>query len=386
MNELEQLRQKIDELDRQLLPLFIERMEVCGRVADYKRKAHKPVLDAEREKQVLESKLSLPGAAEMKEEVYEFFNAIMTISRVRQSRMLETAGDRRHCGDIISMTKPETENPKVIYFGSEGAYSEEAAISFFGEDSNRFYAKAFEDAFEALRDGRADYAVLPIENSSTGMIAGVADLLVKYEYYIVGEVYIPIRHCLMGVKGAQLSDIKTVYSHEQALLQCSEFLKKMGDVQSEAHYSTALSAKTVADAADKTKAAIASLRTAKLYGLDILAEEINTSGKNTTRFAVISNRPELRNGADKISAAFTLKHESGALYRILSSFARGGLNLLKLESRPIPDSPFEYRFFVDYTGSITDETVRSVTDTAIEETENFVILGNYRAGKQNNSQ
>ena len=381
MNELEQLRQKIDELDRQLLPLFTERMEVCGKVADYKRKVGKAVLDAEREKQVLESKLSLPGAAEMKEEVYEFFNAIMTISRVRQSRMLGDAGKRRHCGDVLDMTKPVIENPKIVYFGSEGAYSEEAAIGFFGEESDRFYAKAFEDAFEALWDGRADYAVLPIENSSTGMIAGVADLLVKYEYYIVGEIYIPIRHCLMGVKGAQLSDIKTVYSHEQALLQCSEFLKNMGDVQSEAYYSTALSAKAVAEDDDKTKAAIASLRTAKLYGLDVLAEEINTSGKNTTRFAVISRCPEIRDGADKISAAFTLKHECGTLYRILSSFARGGLNLLKLESRPIPDSPFEYRFFVDYTGNLNDETVRSVTDTAIEETENFVILGNYHAGK-----
>ncbi len=381
MNELEQLRKRIDELDRELLPLFTERMEVCGKVADYKRKVGKAVLDAEREKQVLESKLTLPGAAEMKEEVYEFFNAVMTISRVRQSRMLATESGRRHCGDIISMVREQIENPKIVYFGSEGAYSEEAAIGFFGEESDRFCARAFEDAFEALRDGRADYAVLPIENSSTGTIAGVADLLVKYGYYIVGEIYIPIRHCLMGVKGASLSDIKTVYSHEQGLLQCSEFLKGLGDVRSEEYYSTALSAKAVADKGDKTKAAIASKRTATLYGLDILAEEINTSGKNTTRFAIVSGCPEIRSGADKISAAFTLKHESGTLYRILSSFARGGLNLLKLESRPIPDSPFEYRFFVDYTGSITDETVRSVTDTAIEETENFELLGNYRSGK-----
>lgn len=381
MNELEILRQKIDELDRQLLLLFTERMRACDGVADYKRKVGKPVLDAEREKQVLESKLAMPGAAEMEEEVYEFFNSVMTISRVRQSKLLADTDGRRHCGDIINSARQKIESPRIVYFGSEGAYSEEAAIGFFGENSNRFYAKAFEDAFKALTDGRADYAVLPIENSSTGMIAEVADLLVQYKHYITGEIYIPIRHCLLGVKGARLSDIKTVYSHEQALLQCRDFLNNMGDIQSEAHFSTALSAKAVAESGDKTKAAIASKRTAKLYGLDIIEEEINTSEKNTTRFAIIARSPELCEGANKISAAFTLKHECGTLYRILSSFARGGLNLLKLESRPIPDSPFEYRFFVDYTGSITDENVRSVTDTAIEETENFTLLGNYRAGK-----
>lgn len=377
MNELESLRCEIDRIDKQLLPLFLERMEVCGRVADYKREAGMPVLDAVREAQVLENKMSLLDNDSMKSEVYEFFNTIMTISRVRQNKILFDTKERVHSADILKQSLPKKENPKVVYFGSEGAYSEEAAIGVFGEDSDRFYAKTFEDAFLALSEDRADYAVLPIENSSTGTIADVADLLAKYEYYIVGEIYIPIRHCLMGVSGATLSDIKTVYSHEQAILQSREFLKTLNDIQCETYHSTALSAKAVSESGDKTKAAIAAKRNAKLYNLEILAEGINSSQENTTRFAVISVKPEVSEKSNKISAVFKLKHESGQLSRILTSFARGGLNLLKLESRPIPESPFEYRFFVDYTGSLFDENVRSITDTAMSEVESFTLLGNY---------
>ncbi len=379
MNELEKLRDGIDKLDRQLLPLFLERMELCGKVADYKREVGMPVLDAVREAQVLENKMSLLENDSMKNEVYEFFNSIMTISRVRQNKILFDTEERVHSADMIKKSVGRIENPRIVYFGSEGAYSEEAAIGVFGEGCNRFYAKTFEDAFSALSEGRADYAVLPIENSSTGTIADVADLLADLEYYIVGEIYIPIRHCLMGVPGAKLSDIKTVYSHEQAILQSREFLKTLNDVQCETYHSTALSAKAVSEGGDKTKAAIAAKRNAELYNLEILTEGINSSDVNTTRFAVISKNPEVSEKSNKVSAVFKLKHESGQLSRILATFARGGLNLLKLESRPMPESPFEYRFFVDYTGSLLDNDVRSITDTAMSEAESFTLLGNYES-------
>lgn len=377
MNELENLRCSIDEIDKKLLPLFLERMELCERVADYKRKIGMPVLDATREAQVLEGKMKLLADDGMKDEVYEFFSSIMTISRVRQNKILSDAEERLHSEDMLKNSVSPKQNPKIVYFGSEGAYSEEAAIGVFGESSDRFYAKTFEDAFSALKEGRADYAVLPIENSSTGMIADVADLLAKYEYYIVGEIYIPIRHCLMAVKGAELSGIKTIYSHEQAILQSREFLKTLKEVQCETYHSTALSAKAVSESGDAHKAAIAARRSAKLYNLEILAEDINSSDENTTRFAVICAKPQISEKSNKISAVFTLKHESGQLSRILTSFARGGLNLLKLESRPIPESPFEYRFFVDYTGCLFDKNVRSITDTAMAEAESFTLLGNY---------
>ena len=380
MNELEALRKEIDRVDRAILPLFLERMELCGGVADYKRKVGMPVFDPVREKQVLENKLKLLDGGEMAEEVYEFFNSVMTISRVRQNRMLTDVTDKTRCADILAVTVPKKENPRVVYFGTEGAYSEAAAISCFGKDCDRFSAPSFEAAFEALADDSADYAALPIENSSTGTIAEVADLLIKYSYYITGEVYVPVRHCLLGTYDAELSDIKRIYSHEQAVLQCGDFIKKLGGAECETHFSTALAAKTVSEKGDKSIAAIADARNAEIYSLKILARDINSSEGNTTRFVVISKRPEAEKNADKISAAFTLKHESGQLYQILSGFARGGLNLLKLESRPIPEKPFEYRFFVDYSGNLADAAVRSITDTAIEETMNFTLLGNYPAG------
>lgn len=382
MDELIQLRDKIDEIDAQLLPLFIERMKVCGRVAEYKRRVGKPIFDAEREKALLENKVK--KTSEMKNEVYDFFNSIMTISRVRQSKILSDSENRIHSADLLKKSEPIKENPKIVYFGSEGAYSEEAAIGFFGENCDRFYASMFEDAYTALNEEKADYAVLPIENSSTGTISEVIDLLVKYGLYIVGEIYVPIRHCLMGIKGSSLSDIKTVYSHEQAFLQCSNFLNSLSGVTHEEYYSTALSARMVADSGDPSKAAIAARRSARLYGLEILAEDINNSNGNTTRFAVISKAPHIDSNCDKISVMFTLKHESGELARVLDAFARGGLNLMKLESRPIADrtvngKPFEYRFYADYTGCLSNDEVRSITDAAVEETQDFRILGNYRS-------
>ena len=382
MDELIQLRDKIDEIDAQLLPLFIERMRVCGRVAEYKRRVGKPIFDAEREKAVLENKVK--KTSEMKNEVYDFFNSIMTISRVRQSKILSDSENRIHSADLLKKSEPIKENPKVVYFGSEGAYSEEAAIGFFGESCDRFYASRFEDAYTALNEEKADYAVLPIENSSTGTISEVIDLLVRYGLYIVGEIYVPIRHCLMGIKGSSLENIKTVYSHEQAFLQCSKFLNSLNGVKHEEYYSTALSARMVADSGDPSRAAIAARRSARLYGLEILAEDINNSNGNTTRFAVISKAPHIDLNCDKISVMFTLKHESGELARVLDAFARGGLNLMKLESRPIADrtvngKPFEYRFYADYTGCLSDDEVRSITDAAVEETQDFRILGNYRS-------
>lgn len=385
MNELEQLRQQIDGLDRQLLPLFLERMEVCSKVADYKRTVGMPVLDSGRETQVLENKLKLLQelgyGEDMKTEVYDFFHAVMAISRVRQTRELTGEKDRVRIDETLKHRQERKENPTICYFGSQGSYSEEAAISYFGEKSNRFSSKTFSGAFEALETGQADYLVLPMENSSTGTIAEVSELLLKYGYYIVGEEKIAIRHCLLGVKGATLSDIKTVYSHEQGILQCGDFLHSLGEVHCEEYYSTALSAAAVAERQDKSLAAIAAKRNAELLGLSVLAEHINNSDVNTTRFAVIAKHPEVDETCDKISIAFTLRHESGQLHRLLALFAQAGFNLLKLESRPIASKPFEYMFLADYTGNLLVPSVREVTDSVIEGTQEFTLLGNYR-GKE----
>lgn len=380
MQELTELRQEIDKIDRQLLPLFLERMKLCCKVADYKRKSGMAVLDTKRERQVLESKMELLDKPGMESEVYEFFNAVMAISRLRQGRELAESRRRLRIGDVIENLSERKVNPRICYFGSEGAYSEEAAIKYFGGGSDRFYAKTFEDAFVNLKENKADYAVLPIENSSTGTIAEVMSLMEQYGFYIVGEVYVPIRHCLMGIQGAQLSDIRTVYSHEQGILQSQEFLKTLDDVSCETYYSTALSAKAVAESGDKSKAAIAGRRNAEIYKLDILAENINNNDVNTTRFAVIAKTPEISGESDKISVAFTLPHESGSLHHLLAVFASGGLNLLKLESRPIPSKRFEYMFYADYAGNLLDSHVREVTDSVICDSGEFKFIGNYKSG------
>ncbi|HIV86414.1 MAG TPA: chorismate mutase [Candidatus Monoglobus merdigallinarum] len=375
-NKLDELRQGIDKLDKQILELFLKRMEFSSEVAEYKRKTGMPVLDSKREKQVLENKMGLVSGEAQKYEVYQLFTAIMSISRDRQTRRL-SSGRGKKIEDILK-PREHIKNPSIVFYGAYGSYSEQAAVKYFGSNAERFCRQSFEDVFLALEAEEADYAVLPIENSNTGTIVDVMDLLGRYNYFIVGEVDIPIVHCLMGVKGAAVSDIKRVFSHEQGIIQSREFLKTLGDVECHEYYSTSRSARKVAEDKDKTQAAIAGRQNAELYGLEILAEGINNSEKNTTRFIVVSKEAEISGECDKISAAFTLPHESGELYRILACFAYGSLNLLKLESRPLYDKNFEYIFYVDYTGNLLDENVRRITNNVIEGTGDFKLLGNYR--------
>lgn len=380
MRDLRELRDEIDRIDRQLLPLFIERMELCGAVADYKMENGLPVLDAAREKQVLKEKQALLTKPGYDEAVYEFFSSVMAISRGLQAKKIKDVKKEEEFYAYFTQLQDRAAHPTVCYFGTKGSYSEAAAIQYFGEGETRFCADSFEGAFAALEKRRADYAVVPIENSSTGAIAEVMDLLERCGCYIVGEVHLPICHCLLAKAGTTVGDIKTVYSHEQGLLQSKDYLKSLGDVRQEVCCSTAMSARMVAESDDPTVAAIAGRQNAALYGLTVLKENVNTSARNTTRFAVVAKRPENSAVCNKISIAFTLAHECGELYRVLSCFVRGGLNLLKLESRPIPNQPFSYMFFVDYSGNLSDPHVRSVTEAVIAETQRFKLLGNYPAG------
>ncbi len=380
MKSLEELRQGIDQIDKQLLRLFVERMELCGQVADYKRSVGMPVLDVKREKEVLAAKMELLQNPELQDEVYSFFDGIMSISRGLQKQKLADIQKVDIIQEVLNCSGLPMSNPRVCYFGASGSYSERATMQYFGKDAERFPADSFAGVLDALSEGTADYAVLPIENSSTGAIAAVLDLLGKYGYYIVGEVNLAIHHCLLGKKGTKLSKISKVYSHEQGILQSQSYLTSIGSPETEVCHSTAQSAKLVAALEDMTVAAIAGAQNATIYGLEILAENINSNDTNTTRFAVVAKRPEITERCNKISIAFTLPHESGELHRVMSCFARGGLNLLKLESRPIPNQRFEYMFFVDYTGNLLEKKVRQVTDEVIAEAQEFKLLGNYPAG------
>ena len=379
MDELSALRSDIDLIDRQITDLFTRRMAVTKQVGEYKLAHGMKVLDRTREGQVLAQKAAQVDPS-LRTDITALYETIMNLSR-RQQRRLMTEEDPWFDAlraDMAAARAPLSA-PRVLYQGEEGAYAEQATVDFFGENCARRHLPSWEDIFLALRSGEADYGVLPIENTSTGAINQVYDLLSKYGAYIVGEQTVRVSHCLLAPPGATPDTVRTVFSHEQGLLQCEEYLKDHPHWARRTVANTAAAAKLVAENADVTCAAIGSARCAGLYGLNVLAEGINFSASNNTRFVVVAPVMELREGRDKISALFTLSHESGTLYRILTVFAAAGLNMVKLESRPIPDRPFEYRFFVDFTGDLTAPGMEEVVRELSQSAESFRILGNYKA-------
>ena len=249
--------------------------------------------------------------------------------------------------------------------------------AYFGDDVNCFHVRSFRDAMEAIAEGAADYAVLPVENSSAGIVADNYDLLVNFENYIVGEQIVKCQHALLGLPGAKLSDIKTVYSHSQALAQCEEYLDRHPEWRKVPYDNTALAAKKIAEEGDKTQAAVASKFAAQVFGLDVLEEHIYYNEKNSTRFIVVTNQRIFRKDATKISICFETPHSSGSLYNVLSHIIYNGLNMNKVESRPIYGRNWEYRFFVDFEGNLNDSAVKNALRGIREEAINMKILGNY---------
>ncbi len=379
MSELDTLRGEIDTIDAQLTALFLRRMEVTARVGAYKQKSGIPVLDTGREKEVLAKKAALVDDPAGKADVAALFEAIMGISRRQQRKLVQEGGNQAYdrIRAALDATRTPLDGPRILYQGEPGAYADEAAALFFGEEAPRQRMDTWEDIFLALKEGRADYGVVPIENSSTGSISQVYDLLAQYGHSIVGEQIVKVDHCLAAPRGARLEDIRAVYSHEQGLLQCAEYLKGHPDWARIPRLNTAESALFVRDSADPAQAAICSRRAAGLYGLDILAERINFNDQNHTRFVVVSPAMERRADSDKVSALFVVPHRAGSLHEIMTIFAVNGLSLMKLESRPIVGRSWEYLFFVDFTGDLSapgmDGVLRELSQTA----EDFRVLGSY---------
>lgn len=380
MTELEAYRREIDAIDGELTRLFLRRMEVTGRVGAYKQAHGLPVLDAAREKDVLARKAELAEGQAAKADVTALYETILGLSRRQQRKLVTEAGDEGYARirAALAGARPPLTQPRVLYQGVPGAYAEEATALFFGEERPRQAAETWEEVFLALREGRADYGVVPIENSSTGSISQVYDLLAKYGHYIVGEQVVKVEHCLLAPQGASLDTVREVYSHEQGLRQCADFLKAHPAWKGIARLNTAEAGRYVAGSGDVTKAAICSRRAAALYGLEILAEHISLSESNYTRFVVVSPVMERRSGSDKVSALFVLPHRSGALHEIMTLFAVNGLNMMKLESRPIVGRSWEYLFFVDFTGDLADPAMDGVLRELSQTAESLRVLGNYR--------
>lgn len=376
MEILEELREKLDEIDGQITDLYEKRMKVCEAVGEYKVSAGRKVFDRQREREKLTEVASRVNGDFNKKGIQELYQQLMSMSRKLQYQQLVEAGALGRL-PFIRIDDLDKKNARVVFQGTEGAYSQAAMQQFFGEDVNSFHVRTFRDAMEAIEEGAADYAVLPIENSTAGPVIEMYDLLDEFENYIVAETILPIVHTLSGLPGAKLSDIQRVYSKTEALMQTSRFLDEHSDWQRISVVNTAIAARKVLKEQDISQAAVCSAYAAKVHGLEVLVDEINDVADNSTRFIVVTNQKVFLKNASKISIRFELPHQSGSLYRILSHFIYNDLNMSKIESRPIKGRPWEYCFFVDFEGNLEDAAVKNAIRGLREEAQNLKILGNY---------
>ncbi len=376
MRDLQEIRQDIDRVDGELVRLFQERMALCEEVAEFKIDTGKRVLDPKREAEKLEKVMALADSEFNRQCVGELFTQLIAMSRKMQYKMLAEHGLSSGFG-FHEVKELKRDDIVVVYQGVEGAYSHQAMLQYFGDKTKNFHVKTFRDAMEAIRDGMADYAVLPIENSSAGSVYDVYDLLLEFENCIVAESFVKVEHALLGLKDATLDDITTVHSHPQGLMQCSRFLEQHREWQSISELNTAGSARKVLEAGDKSHAAIASELAGKLYGLKVLERGIHHNKENTTRFLIISREKLYTTQAKKVSISFELPHTSGTLYNMISHFIFNHLNMTKIESRPIEGRNWEYRFIIDVEGRLSDPDMQNALLGIEGEAKSFRILGNY---------
>ncbi len=376
METLQELRKQLDEIDTQIVDLYQRRMDICGKVGEYKVSSGKKVFDRQREQEKLAAVTADVSNAFYKKGLTELFEQLMSMSRKLQYQLLTKKGALGRL-PFIGVDRLEVENSRIVFQGTEGAYSQAAMEKYFGQDINSFHVQTFRDAMEAIEEGAADFAVLPIENSSAGAVNEVYDLLMEFENYIVGEVFLRIDHTLAALPGTKIDEIQRVYSHPQALMQSARFLDSHRDWQQMSVANTAVAAKKVLEDNDCKKAAICSAYAAEYYGLEVLEEKINHNENNATRFIVVTNQKIFLKNAEKISICFEGAHESGSLYHLLSHFIYNDLNMIKIESRPVEGRNWEYCFFVDFEGNLADGAVKNAIRGLREEARSLKILGNY---------
>lgn len=376
-NRLLEIRDELDVLDHQITELYKKRMELCERVAEYKIETGKAVFDPAREEQKLDSVQSYLDTDFDRKAIRELYQQMMTISRRRQLGILSAHGKSFETGFSEIAAIPKT-GKQVVYQGVAGAYAQLAAKRCFREDAALRNVKTWKDAMEEVVQGRADYAVLPIENSSHGAVSDVFDLLVRYPgLFIVAETDLPVEHALMGVHGATMEGLREVCSHPQALGQCASFFEAHPTIRPVPMLNTAAAAEYVRDHNDPTVAALASEAAAALYGLEVLARSVNQEKTNTTRFIVVGRERIYTRDARKISICFETAHKPGALYNALGNFIFNDVNMLMIASRPIPEKPFEYRFFIDIEGNLSMPNVINALAGLEDQITELRILGNY---------
>ncbi len=366
MKDLKTCREEIDAIDKEIIALFEKRMHVAKDVIIYKLAHDMQIFQKDREKEVIQKNVDRLEDKSLESYAKTFVQDTMNLSKSYQST-------------FIPLKKYEAtelkENFKVGYQGVPGSFSNQALNCWFGDIEGINYPH-FEDVYQALEKGEIDYGVLPLENSSTGAINDNYDLLTQYGFYIVGEQSITIDQNLLGIKGATLEDIKDVYSHVQGLKQTSEFLNAH-HIEGHDYLNTAAAAKYISEAQDKHIGAIASSEAAKLYNLDIIAKAIQNDQSNHTRFIIIARQYEIRPSANRISMVFTVNHEVGALYEVMRVVKEHNINMARIESRPLPLSPWEYYFYLDIDGNLNQDHVQRALQEIKTYTNTFRMIGNY---------
>ena len=376
MTSLEELRTQLSDVDDQITDLYEKRMKICEDLGTCKIKNGYKTFDRQREKNKIAEVMGKVSSDFNKKGIGEVYELLLAISRKLQYKQLVEAGALGRL-PFIGIDSLDKDTARVVFQGTEGAYSQAAMEHYFGKGCNSYHVHTFREAMEAIEEGAADYAVLPIENSTAGAVNEIYDLLVEFENYIVGETIIPIKNTLSGLPGTDISEIERVYSKAEALMQASHFLGEHGNWQQISVANTALAAKKILEDQDKHQAAVCSAYAAKVHGLEVLVDEINDDEDNSTRFIVVTNQKIFLKNASKISIRFDSPHQSGSLYGILSHFIYNDLNMTKIESRPIEGKTWEYRFFVDFEGNMGDAAVKNAIRGLREESKSLKILGNY---------
>ncbi len=378
MRDLKDIRVEIDQVDKEILDLFLRRMELACQVAEFKIATGKKVYDKAREEEKLDKLASYVDDSFSQQAVKELYTQIMSISRKKQFALLRESGASFDSG-FSQVDSFDFSEATVCFQGVQGAYSQLAMMAFFADSmKTSFHVDSWRDAMDAISSGKADYAVLPIENSLAGSIEENFDLLSEYNVAIIGQQILKVNHALLGVKGSKIEDIKTVYSHPKAIAQCDEYIRKNHmDWDVKNLHNTAVSAQKIRDDGDITQAAIGSEFNATLYNLSVLESGIQDNKNNETRFIIVSKEKKYKKDATQIGLCLELAHEPGSLYRILSNLMFNGINMNRIESRPIKGVNWQYRFFIDIDGNLNDEAVRNALVGLAEECVSLRVLGNY---------
>ena len=375
--ELSDYRAQIDRIDAELLHLFAERMQTAAGIAAYKKEHALPVLDTGREREKLAG-IVKAAPEDLQEEAVSLFRLLFSLSRGYQRSLLGSSSTLPEILKRAVVTTPQLfpTSAAVACQGVEGAYSQQACDKLFAMP-RIMYFRHFDGVFQAVQSGMCKYGILPIENSSYGSVAQVYDLMRNHKFYIVRSIKLCVRHALLAKHGVRLQDVKEVFSHEQAIGQCSAYLKAHPEIKITICENTAVAARMVAESDRKDIAAISSVHCAQLYGLHVLEERVQNNDNNYTRFICISKDLEIYPGANKISLMLSARDRPGALYSVLAKFAALGVNLTKLESRPLPGSDFEFIFYFDMEASVLSDAVLKMLSELMAEPDVFVFLGNY---------